>query len=114
MGRRGEARAVRHLRRAGLRIEARNVRFPGGEIDIVAREGHVLVFVEVKTRRGDAVAPVRSVTAAKRRRILGLAERYLRRFPGEPPPCRFDVVEVVLPRRGRPAVRHLVDAFRGD
>jgi len=92
---------------------ARNVRLPRGEIDIIAHDGDVLVFVEVKTRRDETAAPpIQSVTAAKRRKLVRLAEVYLLRFRGEPPICRFDVVEVIAPRFGRVLIRHHEDAFR--
>jgi putative endonuclease len=92
---------------------ARNLRLPHGEIDIIARDGQILVFVEVKTRRDErTAAPIQSVTAAKQRKIVRLAEAYLVRFRGKPPRCRFDVVEVVLPRFGRSVLRHHRDAFR--
>lgn len=107
----GEGAAARHLERRGLRILARNWRIRMGELDLVARDGGVLVFVEVKTRlTGDFVDPALGVDHRKRRQLRRLAEAYLALERPRPCPCRFDVVSVVL-GTGGPAVRHIVDAF---
>lgn len=98
----GEARALAHLLRAGLRLEQRNYRVargPGaraGEIDLVLRERDgTLVFVEVRRRgtgsRGGAAA---SVSALKQQRLIYAAQHYLLRYGSAPPPCRFDVVAI--------------------
>jgi len=90
----------------------RNIKCRLGELDLVARDGATLVFVEVKSRRsGDFAAPEMSVTAAKRRKLRQLAEEYLQRLPEPHPPCRFDVVAVLLPDGGPPELRHIPDAF---
>jgi len=87
-----EEEAARFLADHGLAIVARNYRTRFGEIDLVARDGATLVFVEVRSRApggfGDAAA---SITAAKRRRIESAARLYLATLTREPP-CRFDVV----------------------
>lgn len=107
----GEGAAARHLEGRGLRILARNWRIRMGELDLVARDGGVLVFVEVKTRvTGDFVDPALGVDHRKRRQLRRLAEAYLALERPRPGPCRFDVVSVVL-GTGGPAVRHIVDAF---
>lgn len=87
-----EDQAARFLERQGLAIVARNYRTRLGEIDIVAMDGPVMVFVEVRMRssRGFGGAP-ESITAAKQRRITAAAARYLQELR-RPPPCRFDVV----------------------
>jgi putative endonuclease len=107
----GETAAARHLERRGLRILARNWRIRMGELDLVARDGGTLVFVEVKTRvSGDFVDPALGVDGRKRRQLRRLAEAYLAMEHPRPGPCRFDVVSVLLGAEG-PAVRHIVDAF---
>ncbi len=112
--RRGEAIASLCLRLKGYRIEARNWRCALGEIDIVAWDGDTLVFVEVKTRAGrSAGSPEEAVTGAKQRRIVGLAQAYLGKRRGDPPPCRFDVV-AVEGAAPWPRIRHLRSAFRAD
>jgi putative endonuclease len=102
------------LRLKGYRIEARNWRCPLGEIDIVAWDRETLVFVEVKSRTGAAAgAPEVAVNQQKRARLVQLAQAYLARRRGEPPPCRFDVIAVEA-RRWFPRIRHLCGAFRAD
>jgi len=87
-----EALASTFLRAHGLRIVARNYRCRGGEIDLVARDGPTLVFVEVRLRSGSAFGgAAASITAAKRRRLLLAARHYLGRL-GREPPCRFDAI----------------------
>ena len=91
-GARAEALAAAFLVARGLTIVERNFRCRRGEIDLIARDGETLVFVEVRlrTRRdfGDAAA---SITAAKRARIAAAALFYLARL-SRTPPCRFDAV----------------------
>lgn len=111
-GRDAEHAAARFLERAGLTIVARNVRFRAGEIDLVCRDGARWVFVEVKARQarwGDA--PGAAVEWWKQRRLVRLAQLYLRsRGLGEAP-CRFDVVAVTLEDAGAARIRHFPAAF---
>ena len=108
MGREGEEAAERHLEAIGLRILERRWRCRVGEIDLVAEDGELLVFVEVKARGGEGFGrPAESITAAKRRRLTRVARWFLAERNADERRCRFDVVEVVGPE-----VRHLVDAFR--
>lgn len=111
LGSRGEREAARYLKRQGLRVLARNVRAGGGELDLIAREGQTLVFVEVKTRRkGD---PAEAVTPAKQAILTRAALAFLRRRRLLEVPCRFDVVAIVWEdaRHGPPQIQHLRDAF---
>ncbi len=91
-----EERACRHLEGSGLTIVERNFRTRGGEIDIVARKGDVLVFVEVRSREdADFGMPEESVTPAKRRRIVGAARQYLSKVPPSSwREARFDVIAI--------------------
>lgn len=117
IGRYGERVAERHLVEAGLIILDRNWRCPAGELDLVARDGAVLVFCEVKTRSStDFGDPAEAVIGRKAARIRGLALRWLaeRRDIGTEsfwPELRFDVVSVLRQRSGAAAVRHLRGAF---
>ena len=87
-----EALAVSLLGDAGLRVIARNYRCRHGEIDIIARDGDTLVFVEVRSRAGNAYGGAAgSITAAKRERLLKTARHYLATLDRQPP-CRFDAV----------------------
>ncbi len=91
----GETIAARFLRDKKYTILAANYRCRFGEIDIIAADRSYIAFVEVKTRRADAIyAPREAVTAAKQRRILQTASMYLSNHPIERQP-RFDVIEVV-------------------
>jgi len=113
LGTRGERTAEALLKKKGYTILERNFRCASGEIDLVARDGDTLVFVEVKTRRDDRLAdPADNVHQAKQVRLGRLARHWLARhnYPGRP--CRFDAVAIVLPDGGGPPqVRHVVDAF---
>ncbi|MET7287612.1 YraN family protein [Streptomyces sp. NPDC005573] len=109
LGRYGEDLAARRLAAAGMEILERNWRCGRtGEIDIVARDGDTLVLCEVKTRSGGRYQhPMAAVTPEKARRLLGLAERWIQAHGGAPPGgVRIDLVGVLLPRRGAPAVEH--------
>lgn len=116
LGDRGEEAAARFLAGRGFTILERNLRSRWGELDLVARDGPTVVFVEVKARReGAGDPPQAAVDARKQARLARLALAYLgRRRLGETP-CRFDVVAVTVDREG--AVRrldHFPDAFRLD
>jgi putative endonuclease len=91
-GARAEAIAAAFLTARGLVVVARNFRTRRGEIDIIARDGATLVFVEVRLRRNtDFGGAAASITAAKRSRLTAAAQAYLARL-GHEPPCRFDAV----------------------
>ena len=108
LGRRGEALARAHLERAGYRIVAANFNIPIGrntrdaivnaEIDIIAYDGPILCFIEVKTRASDDFAtPLANVDLRKRRQIARAARGYRRMLGLIGGAYRFDVVSVVLP-----------------
>lgn len=87
--------AARILSRAGLKILVRNYRQRFGEIDLVARDGRELVIVEVKSRHPRSrLAPGHSVTRDKIRKIIAVADAYVRELRCRPPAVRFDIVEV--------------------
>jgi putative endonuclease len=104
------------LRRRGLRIVDRNRRCHLGEIDLVAEDRGVLVFVEVKTRATPTGDPPQvAVDARKQGRLARLALVYLARRGLAAAGCRFDVVAVTLDRGdGSPRIEHLVGAFVAD
>jgi putative endonuclease len=116
VGRYGERVAADHLVSSGLVILDRNWRCPDGEIDIVARDGAALVFVEVKTRSsvtfGDPAEAVSRVKATRIRKLAMLWLEQNRDVPGAfRRELRFDVVSVVRAAAGPATVRHLRAAF---
>ena len=111
LGKQGEEVACRELRRRGYAILARGYRTRHGEIDIVARDDGVLVFVEVKARSDQRFGgPLAAVTRPKQRKLIRMALDYLARSGTVGVPCRFDVVAVDL-GKGRPRVEVVTDAF---
>lgn len=109
LGRKGEELAAAYLERNGYRILARNWRCPRGEIDIIARDGNELVFVEVKTRRSPHFGPpAGAVDTAKQERLRLLARHYIFETGTTAPCYRFDVAEV-QPDRGH--VNIIKEAF---
>jgi putative endonuclease len=91
-GARAEAMAAEYLMRKGLTIVARNFRTRFGEIDLIARDGALLVFVEVRMRRSAAHGgAAESITPRKRTRLVAAANGYLAML-GREPPCRFDAI----------------------
>ena len=111
LGRTGEDLACAELERRGYAIIARRYRRRGGEIDIIAKDGDTLVFVEVKARDGRAFGEAaEAVTAFKRRRITQLALDYMTRHHVSNCPCRFDVVSIHF-EAGRPQIEVFQNAF---
>ena len=107
----GEDLACGELHRRGYAVLARRYRTRHGEIDIVARQGETIVFVEVKARRGDAYGGgADAVTMWKQQRIARMAADYLARRALLDSPCRFDVVTVDFDR-GHPRIEVYVHAF---
>ena len=110
-GKLGEDLACAELERRGYAIIARRYRRRGGEIDIIARDGTTVVFVEVKTREGAEYGePCEAVTSLKRRRMGQIAVDFLARRHLIECPCRFDVVSIVLDGE-RTAIEVFQNAF---
>ena len=108
-GRRGEEHAEQFLRKAGLKIIARNVRVGCDELDLIAQQGDTLIFVEVKTRANENFGrAIAAVNLAKRRKLSRAAIHFLKKRKLRPPYIRFDVVEVV---GEKPEIRHIQNAF---
>lgn len=115
LGQAGEARAAAYLQLRGYRIVARNVRYLRCEIDLIARRGDTLAFVEVKTRRrDDAFDPADNVGPVKQRHLQRAAGAYLARHPAPNLYIRFDIISIHAPDRGRTHITHLPDAFSGS
>ncbi len=111
LGDEGEQLAAQHLRRHGYRILARNVRAGGVEMDIVARRGRTLAFVEVKTRRSRLAGMAEeAVDARKRARLVRGAAAWLHEHPQRIGRVRFDVIVCEASAQGL-ALRHIEAAF---
>ena len=112
LGAEGERAAKAFLRAKGFRILHENYTTPLGEIDLIAREREVVVFVEVKARRSLEFGPPQSsITLTKQRQIVKAAALFLERERLADTPCRFDVVAVTFSGEGRPEVLLIRDAF---
>jgi len=117
LGAEGERVAKAYLQTQGFRILHENYSTPLGEIDLIAKEGGVVVFVEVKARTsGEFGPPQASVTLAKQRQIVKVARLYLQRERLAEVACRFDVVAVTFAggQAGQPDVLLIRDAFSSE
>jgi putative endonuclease len=112
LGKLGEDAACDELRRRGYAILARRFRTRVGELDIVARQGPTLVFVEVKARSSSRFGwGADAVTPRKQRRLARMAQEFILRSRLTRVPCRFDVVSVRKPAGGTPTVEVYPAAF---
>jgi len=114
LGKLGEDLALRRIRALGYKILARNYRCPVGEIDLIARDGATLVFIETKTRQATSgFSAKEAVDERKRRKIAQVALVYLKERRLTEAKARFDVVTVTL-IRGRPHIEVIQNAFDLD
>lgn len=114
LGKLGEDLALRRIRALGYKILARNYRCPVGEIDLIARDGATLVFIETKTRQATSgFSAKEAVDERKRRKIAQAALVYLKECRLTEAKARFDVVAVTL-TRGRPHIDVIQNAFDLD
>ena len=113
LGRWGEKRCEKFLKRKGLKTLTRNFSCKTGEIDLIMVDiDRTLVFVEVKTRANEDFSSSESaVTTVKKTRILRAARYFLATNEIEDRPCRFDVVTIVLGEKGPGQIRHYENAF---
>lgn len=112
LGRIGEQLALQDLQRRGYGIVTTNWHCRYGEVDIIARCGGVLVFVEVRTRHAVSVAPAfESITPAKRRKMAQAAQEFIRQADAEDCAWRVDVIAIGIPRQGTPYIEHIEDAL---
>jgi putative endonuclease len=106
IGKWGEQVAVEHLVSRGCEVVGRNVRTPYGEIDIVARQGDITLFVEVKTRTSNKMGlPEESITARKREHMIACAEHYAAEH--EIDHWQIDVISV----EGKPGTEPVITYF---
>jgi putative endonuclease len=108
----GERTAEAYLRVSGITVIERNWRCREGEIDLIALDGEILVFCEVKTRRTGAFGTgFEAVLGRKAHQLRYLALIWLEEHRGERRPIRFDVISVTPVRRGAPRIDHMRGAF---
>lgn len=113
-GARGEDAAAEYLKAHGYSLLKRNYRAPVGELDIIARLGDTIAFVEVKTRRGLAHGtPAQAVNYYKQQKIIRTANWYIQQtnLAATSYHYSFDVIEVYVTPRGSYDIRHIVGAF---
>lgn len=111
LGQRGEAIAARHLTGLGMEVIDRNWRCDAGEIDLVLRDGNVLVVCEVKTRTSLAYgAPLEAIDQRKLDRLRRLAARWLRVHDCHPDDVRIDMVGVLAPPGAPVEIEHVEGA----
>ncbi len=112
-GRKGEDDAARYLTERGYQLLKRNFRCPYGEVDIIALDGPVLVFVEVRSRSTENYGlPQESITEEKRSRLRRTARYYLAASGGHRGPVRFDVLAIKYKRNGQMEfLEHIKNAF---
>ena len=114
-GNRAEELAADYLRKKGYAILHRNLRLGRlGELDIVADDKGLLVFVEVKARVAGGIGGLEHINATKMKKLADLASAYLQKYGGRQRGVRFDAVEVVFSSAGSSdaELRHIPDAFR--
>jgi putative endonuclease len=112
LGQSGEETVVRYLEKNGYTILIKNYRCKIGEIDIIARDGADLVFIEVKTRSGLGYGtPAAAVTIRKQRQITRAAQWYLAEQKLFDAPARFDVISVLFGEASRQEIDHITNAF---
>jgi putative endonuclease len=113
LGDRGEAIAAAYMAERGWLVVHRNYRVGHREIDLVARRGEVVAFVEVKTRGGRGYGhPLEAITRRKRREIQQVAAAWVNAHGAEGDVYRFDAVGILLQSGGEPQVEHVEDAWR--
>ena len=114
LGNQGEDLALVHLEALGMQLVDRNYRWRGGEIDLIMRDGAVLVFVEVRSKSAVAHGtPLETIDYKKRRQIERCARQYLaHKKVSADICCRFDAVGVLFPTNGHPEINYVRDAFR--
>lgn len=112
VGKAGEESAVQYLCQQGYQILERNYRCRFGEIDLIARDGRTLVFIEVKTRRSQTFGPAAAaVTLEKQRHLVKASQVYLIQQRKAYELCRFDVVTIELNAQ-KPRIELIKDAFQ--
>ena len=109
----GEDTASKYLEESGYVILDRNFRCRSGEIDIIARDGDYIVFIEVKTRRGSFYGtPGEAVNELKQHKIIRVSEAYIMKKKLFNCDFRFDVIEIIVDKAKNASIKLIKDAFQ--
>lgn len=112
LGRKGEKIALKYLKKSGFEIIESGFRALRGEIDIIAKEKDTIVFVEVKTRTSyEFGTPLEAVDFKKQAQIKKIASIYISKKFQKFIPCRFDVIGIIMNKKGEPEISHIRNAF---
>ncbi len=112
LGLEGERRAAEYLISKGISIIQMNFRCPIGEIDIIAKDSGIIVFVEVKTRSSDIFGlPQEAVDYHKQKKLVQIANLYLQKKQLLNNPCRFDVISIIMKNNKTKTMKHFINAF---
>jgi len=112
LGKRGEELAATYLKQKGFQIITRNYRQKTGEVDIIAKENNILVFIEVKTRSSLLFGqPFEAVTEKKQTQLNRIALDYMTRNRIKNQAARFDVVSILIEKNKEPQIEHLQNCF---
>ncbi|PHR30556.1 MAG: YraN family protein [Desulfotalea sp.] len=112
LGQKGESIAAIYLKNKGYSIVKTNYRCNWGEIDLIARDGNVLIFVEVKTRTNNNFGgPTAAVDLRKQQQISKVAHHYLVTHHKDDIDARFDVVSILAPKDKKTEIQHITNAF---
>jgi len=112
IGRHGEDIAAKYLRRQGFKVIKQNYRCRLGEIDIIARDGEELVFIEVKTRTSHSCGhPAQAVDRRKQGQLVKAAQTFMTETKQHDSPARFDVVAIQLEEDMAAEIDHIRNAF---
>ena len=113
LGRWGEKKSERYLRRKGFRFITRNFRCKPGDVDLVMSDASgALVFIEVKTRSSESKANAQdAVNPRKRQKLAAAAKYFVKQYKIKGKPLRFDVMAIVLTKSGPVEIRHYQNAF---
>ena len=113
IGNLGEKIAAKYLKKQGYKILCKNYVAEGNEIDIIAKDGETVAFIEVKTRSfkdGETLSPASAVTAEKQRKIIKTAKIYAA-YCARDKILRLDVIEVILEEKRAKEINHIKNAF---
>lgn len=112
LGDKGEKQAARYLKKKGYKIVTSNYRCQYGEIDLIARDADILIFIEVKTRTScDFGGPAAAVDFRKQKQISKVAHHYLVTHHNDDVDARFDVISILSPSGKKTEIEHIINAF---